>query len=82
MGAGSMSFQPPAHWSPPAAYRPPRVVYPIAAALAVLLVAALYDLTRPNRRVQGDNKVVWALIIIFVATIGPILYFLAGREPE
>ena len=41
MGAGSMSFQPPAHWSPPAAYRPPRVVYPIAAALAVLLVAAL-----------------------------------------
>ena len=42
----------------------------------------LYDLTRPNRRVRGDSKVMWALIIIFVTTVGPILYFLAGREPE
>jgi hypothetical protein len=47
-----------------------------------LLVAALYDLTRPNRRVKGDNKVVWALIVIFVSMIGPILYFLVGREPD
>ena len=45
-----------------------------------LLIAALYDLTRPGRRVRGDNKVIWALIIIFVSMIGPILYFLAGRE--
>ena len=58
------------------------VLLPLIIVEVVLLVAALYDLTRPNRRVQGDNKVVWALIIIFVATIGPILYFLAGREPE
>ena len=55
---------------------------PLIILQVVLLVAALYDLTRPNRRVRGDSKVVWALIIIFVTTIGPILYFLAGREPE
>ena len=58
------------------------VLLPLIIVEVVLLVAALYDLTRPNRQVKGDNKVVWALIIIFVATIGPILYFLAGREPE
>ena len=58
------------------------VLLPLVIVEVVLLVAALYDLTRPNRRVRGDSKVVWALIIIFVATIGPILYFLAGREPE
>ena len=58
------------------------VLLPLIILQVVLLVAALYDLTRPNRRVRGDSKVVWALIIIFVATIGPILYFLAGREPE
>ena len=58
------------------------VLLPLIIVEVVLLVAALYDLTRPNRRVKGDNKVVWALIVIFVATIGPILYFLAGREPE
>jgi hypothetical protein len=45
-----------------------------------LLVWGLYDLTRPDRRVKGDSKVVWALIIIFINVIGPILYFLVGRE--
>ena len=58
------------------------VLAPLIILDVVLIVAALYDLTRPNRRVRGDNKIVWALIIIFVSTIGPILYFLAGREPE
>jgi Phospholipase_D-nuclease N-terminal len=58
------------------------VLAPLIILEVVLLVAALYDLTRPNRRVRGDSKAVWALIIIFVTTIGPILYFLAGREPE
>jgi len=58
------------------------VLLPLIIVEVVLLVVALYDLTRPNRRVRGDSRVVWALIIIFVATIGPILYFLAGREPE
>jgi hypothetical protein len=58
------------------------VLLPLIILQVVLLVAALYDLTRPHRRVRGDSKVVWALIVIFVATIGPILYFLAGREPE
>jgi hypothetical protein len=30
--------------------------------------------------VKGDSKVVWALIIIFVNLLGPLLYFLVGRE--
>jgi len=56
------------------------LILPLLLVQLVLLIAAIYDLTRPDRRVKGDNKVVWALVIIFVATIGPILYFLAGRE--
>ena len=58
------------------------ILLPLIILQLILLVAALYDLTRPNRRVKGDSKVVWALIVIFVSTIGPILYFLVGREPE
>ena len=58
------------------------ILLPLIILQLVLLVAALYDLTRPHRRVKGDSKVVWALIVIFVSTIGPILYFLVGREPE
>jgi hypothetical protein len=56
------------------------LVLPLALLWLALTVIALYDLTRPHRRVKGDNKLIWALIIIFVSTIGPILYLLAGRE--
>jgi hypothetical protein len=45
-----------------------------------LLIWGLYDLTRPARKVKGDSKVLWALVIIFVNIIGPIVYFLFGRE--
>lgn len=56
------------------------IIVPILALQLGLLVFALYDLTRPGRRVKGGSKVVWALIIIFVNLLGPILYFLVGRE--
>ena len=45
-----------------------------------LIVAALYDLERDERRVRGGNKLVWVLIIVFLNIIGPIVYFVAGRE--
>jgi hypothetical protein len=56
------------------------ILIPILAIQLGLLVAGLYDLTRPTRQVKGGHKVVWALVIIFVNIIGPILYFLVGRE--
>jgi hypothetical protein len=58
------------------------ILVPIVILQLILLIAALFDLTRPGRRVRGDSKAMWALIVIFVSTIGPILYFLVGREPE
>ena len=45
-----------------------------------LMVVALIDLERDERRVRGGNKLVWALVIVFVNIIGPIVYFVAGRE--
>lgn len=45
-----------------------------------LLVLALRDLLRPERRVRGDSKLMWGIIIVVVNIIGPILYFLVGRE--
>ena len=56
------------------------LLIPLIVIQFALLVAALYDLTRPGRRVKGDNKIVWVVIIVFVQMLGPILYFLAGRE--
>jgi hypothetical protein len=58
------------------------IIIPIVVVQLALLIAAVYDLTRAGRRVRGDNKVVWALIIVFIQIIGPLLYFFIGREQE
>ena len=47
-----------------------------------LLVFALVDLLRPERRVLGDSKLVWALVIILISTIGPIVYLVVGRRED
>ena len=44
----------------------------------VLIAVALVDLAR-RERTRGP-KWLWALIILFVSGIGPILYFVVGRE--
>jgi hypothetical protein len=44
------------------------------------MIAALVDLERDERRVRGGSKLVWAVVIVFVNILGPILYFIAGRE--
>ena len=46
-----------------------------------LLTFALVDLFRPTRTTRGP-KWVWALVIVFVNLIGPIVYFVAGRKDE
>jgi ABC-2 type transport system ATP-binding protein len=56
------------------------LVVPFAVIQLTLLVLAIADLLRDDRRVRGGSKGLWALIIVFVNLIGPIMYFLAGRE--
>ena len=43
-----------------------------------LMVVALIDLAR-RERTKGP-KWVWVLVILFVNMIGPIVYFIVGRE--
>jgi hypothetical protein len=45
-----------------------------------LMVFALRDLSR-RERVKGP-KWAWALVIILIQLIGPIVYFTAGRSDE
>jgi hypothetical protein len=45
-----------------------------------LMIAALVDLLR-RERTRGP-KWAWALVILFVNMIGPIVYFVAGRQDE
>jgi len=56
------------------------IVLPLVLIELGLVVFSLVDLFKPERRVVGNNKLVWALVIVLVGTIGPIVYLLAGRK--
>jgi len=44
-----------------------------------LMIVALVDLIK-RQRVRGGNKVLWALVIVLVNIIGPVVYLIFGRE--
>jgi ABC-2 type transport system ATP-binding protein len=56
------------------------VVVPVLILQFGLMIYALYDLFQEDRRVRGDSKIVWALIIFFVNLLGPLCYFFVGRD--
>lgn len=45
-----------------------------------LMIFALVDLIK--RQKTRGSKWIWMVLILFVNIIGPILYFLIGREEE
>jgi hypothetical protein len=55
---------------------------PIIVVEIVLLVIALRDLLKPERRVRGDSKLMWGLIIVLISLFGPLLYLTVGRQEE
>jgi len=56
------------------------IVIPLALLELGLMLYALYDLFQEDRRVRGDSKIMWALIIAFVNGLGPLIYFFVGRD--
>ena len=56
------------------------ILLPVVAIELGLVVFSLVDLLKPERQVVGNNKLIWALVIVLVGTIGPIVYLLAGRK--
>jgi len=56
------------------------LLLPILVIQLVLIVVALRDLMR-RRTVRGE-KWMWVIVIVLLNFIGPILYFVVGRENE
>jgi len=54
------------------------IVFPFVLVALLLIVIALIDLVR-NRH-KRENVILWAIVILFCNTIGPILYFTIGRK--
>jgi Phospholipase_D-nuclease N-terminal len=56
------------------------LLIPLIVLQLALLAVGLYDLSRPERKVKGGNKLVWGLVIVLAQFLGPLVYFLFGRE--
>ena len=57
------------------------IIIPLLLLQLILMVTALLHLIR-NERLDQNNKIIWALVIIFLNLIGPILYLLFGRKED
>ena len=58
------------------------LLLPVILVELVLIVIALRDLLRPERKVRGESKLMWGLLIVFISLFGPILYLTIGRLEE
>ena len=60
---------------------PSQLIGPLIILLLDLLIVmyCLDDLLKPERRVAGGNKAIWAIILIF-SGVGWVIYLLFGRE--
>jgi ABC-2 type transport system ATP-binding protein len=56
------------------------ILVPILILQVGLMLYALYDLFQEDRRVKGESKILWAVVIFFVNIIGPLIYFFVGRD--
>ena len=56
------------------------ILVPLLLLQVTLLLLGLWDLTRPQRRVRGGNKPLWAIVVVCISIFGPLVYFLIGRE--
>jgi hypothetical protein len=58
-----------------------KALLPLVAVNLVLMITALVSLTK-TEAVRGGKKWVWALVIVFINTLGPILYFTIGKKEQ
>jgi hypothetical protein len=58
------------------------ILAPLLVLQLILIVVALRDLFRPDRRVRGGNKRIWAIVIILGELLGPLIYLAVGRLEE
>ena len=56
------------------------LLLPVIAIEIGLMLFALWDLLRPERKVRGDSRLLWGLVIVFVGILGPLIYLAVGRE--
>jgi hypothetical protein len=58
------------------------IAAPLLLLQLVLVALALRDLVRPERMVKGPSKLIWGVIIVLGELLGPLVYFVFGRQEQ
>lgn len=58
-----------------------RDFWPLFTLYAAVVIGSLWDLSK-RRRTRYLPKWAWALVILFINTIGPVCYLVLGREQD
>lgn len=56
------------------------IILPIFLLATILPILAIIDILRSE--FEGNNKIIWVLIVVFMHIIGSILYFILGRNQK
>ena len=56
-------------------------IIPLAALQLGLMIAALVSIFK-HKTYKTGNRAVWAVITLLVSMVGPILYFVLGKEED
>lgn len=57
------------------------IIISMIAIQLILAVVAMVDLNRRDKsEIIGENKLIWGLVILFITTIGAIVYLTAGKK--
>lgn len=50
------------------------------ALLFIIPIIALIDILK--NRFEGNNKLIWILVVLFTSIVGSLLYFIIGRKQK
>ena len=56
-------------------------IIPLAVLQLGLMIAALVSIFK-HKTYKTGNRAVWVIVTLFVSMIGPILYFVLGKEED
>ncbi len=54
---------------------------PLAVLQLGLMIAALVSILK-HKQYKNGNRALWVVIALFISIVGPILYFVLGKEEE
>lgn len=58
-----------------------KLIMPLIVIQAILMIIGLVDLFKTRKEeIKGGKKIVWAVVIVIIGYIGPIIYLTAGKK--